>query len=99
MAHLPQAEILARRQHASLDIVHEWETMQGAEWYALQCPCLTDCMCMPHNEVPRIILSQCLYVGELDYFFVEQPFQHVYGFRVRWHCDECEAELACGFPL
>ena len=99
MAHLPSAEIQARRAHATEDIIQEWQTMQGAEWYALQCPCRPDCECMPHNEVPRIVLSQCMYVGELDFFFVEQPFLATYGFRVRWHCDECESEMACGFPM
>ena len=99
MAHLPSAEIQSRRQHATQDIIQEWQTMQGAEWYALQCPCHPNCECMPHNEVPRIVLSQCMYVGELDYFFVEQPFLATYGFRVRWHYDECESEMACGFPL
>ena len=74
MAHLPQIEILARRQHATQDILQEWQTMHVAEWYALQCPCHPDCGCMPHDEVPRIVLSQCLYVGALNYFLVEQPF-------------------------
>ena len=83
MAHLPTAEIQARRQHATQDILQEWQAIQGLEWYAVQCPCRHDCGCMPHNEVPRIVLSQCLYVGELDYFFVEQPFLATYGFRVR----------------
>ena len=57
--------------------------MQGAEWYSLQCPCRPDCECMTYNEVPRIILSECLYGGELDYFFVEQPFLQTHGFRVQ----------------
>ena len=39
------------------------------------------------------------YVGELDHFFVDQPFLPTYNFRVRWHCDECESEMACGFPM
>ena len=98
MARLPNAEIDARRQHATQDIVQEWQAMQGAAWYDLQCPCHPDCGCMPNNEVPRIVSSQCIYVGELD-CFVEQPFLANYGFRVRWHCDECESEMACGFPM
>ena len=95
MAHLSQAEILARREHATQDIIQEWQSMQGAEWYVLQCPCRPNCDCMPYNEVPCIILSQCLYVGELDFFFVEQPFFYqIMGFvfggivmnvRVKWH--------------
>ena len=67
MAHLPQAEILARRQHATQDILQEWQTMQGAEWYALQCPCRLDSGCMPYDEIPHIVLSSCMYVGELDF--------------------------------
>ena len=74
MAHLPNAEIVARRGHASQDIIQEWQTMQGAEWYALQCPCRPDCEHMPEDEVPRIVLSQCMWVGELDYFFHRTAF-------------------------
>ena len=99
MAHLPTAEIHARRGHATQDIIQEWEKMKGAEWYALMCPCYIECSCMPVNEVPRIVLSQCMYVGELDYFYVTQPFHREYGFRVRWHCDSCLNEMACGFPM
>ena len=99
MAHLPQAEIQARRASATQNIISVWQTKQGAEWYAIQCPCQPDCLCMPVDEVPRIVLSNCLYVGELDYFFVDQPFLPTYNFRVRWHCDECESEMACGFPM
>ena len=98
MAHLPSAEIAARRQAATQEIIDEWQTMKGSEWYAIQCPCRIDCFCMPQQEVPRIVLNNCMFVGELDYFFVSQPFQAAYGFRVRWHCDECESEMACGFP-
>ena len=68
MAHLPAAEIQARRQHATTYIIEEWQNMQGAAWYAIQCPCRIDCQCMNHNEVPQIVLSQCMYVGELDFF-------------------------------
>ena len=99
MAHLPQAELDARHAAAKQDILSVWQTMQGAEWYAIQCPCRPDCFCMPVEEVPRIVLSNCMYVGELDNFFVDQPFLPTYNFRVRWHCDECEAEMACGFPM
>ena len=99
MAHLPSAEITARREAATQDILSVWNTMQGAEWYALMCPCRIDCGCMPEDEIPRIVLNNCMYVGELDYFFVTQPFQATYGFQVRWYCDECESEMACGFPM
>ncbi|CAL4105864.1 unnamed protein product, partial [Meganyctiphanes norvegica] len=99
MAHLPSAELAARRQAAFQDILREWQPMQGSDLYAIQCPCRPDCGCIPLNEVPRIVLSSCMYVGELDYFFVEQPFLALYGFRIRWHCDECESEMACKFPM
>ena len=99
MAHLPAAVINARRQHATQYIINEWETMIDADWYAIMCPCNIECGCMPLDEIPRIVLSQCLYVGELDYFFVTQPFLADHGFRVRWHCDSCLSEMACGFPV
>ena len=99
MAHLPGAEIAARREAATQDILSVWSQMQGAQIYALQCPCRIDCGHMPENEVPRIVINNCLYVGELDYFFVTQPFLATYGFKVRWHCDECQEEMACGFPM
>ena len=83
MAHLPSAEIAARREAATQDILSVWNTMQGAECYCLQCPSRIDCYCMPEDEVPWIVLNKCMYVGELDYFFVTQPFQATYGFKVR----------------
>ena len=95
MAHLPAAEIQARREAAMKDILEEW---QGNESVAILCPCRIDCMCMPVNEVERVVLTFCLYPGELDFFYT-QPFYATHGFRVRWHCDECEDEMACGFPL
>ena len=99
MAHLPHAEIVARRTAATQDIISVWQGIKGHEWYAIQCPCRPDCGCMPHDEIPRIVLTNCMYVGEMDYFFVEQPFQATHGFKVRWHCDQCISELACGFPM
>ena len=65
----------------------------------IQCPCRIDCGCMPEGEIPRIVPNNCMFVGELDYFFVTQPFQATYEFKVRWHCDECESEMAFGFPF
>ena len=99
MAHLPGAEIAARREAATQDILSVWSQMLGAQIYSLQCPCCIDCGHMPENEVPRIVINNCLYVGELDYFFVTQPFLATYGFKVRGHCDECQEEMACGFPM
>ena len=73
MANLPRAEIAARREAATQDILSVWSQMQGAKIYALQCPCRIDCGHMPEDEVPRIVINNCLYVGELDYFVVTQP--------------------------
>ena len=84
MAHLPHAEILARRAAASQEIIEEWQTMQGSEVYIIMCPCRIDCGHMSEEEYPRIILNACMFVGELDYFFVHQPFRNQYGFDVRW---------------
>ena len=53
---------------------------------------------MPEDEVPRLRISACYFPGELDYFYVHQPFFEQYGFKVRWHCDECPAEMDCGMP-
>ena len=99
MAHLPSAEIAARREAAKQDILSVWETMKGSEVYILQCPCRIDCECMDEDEYPRIVITNCLYVGELDFFFVMQPFKADYGFYVRWHCAYCAEEMACGFPI
>ena len=56
MAHFPQAELNARHEAAKSDILSEWQSIQGAQWYAVQCPCRPDCGCMPQDEVPRIVL-------------------------------------------
>ena len=102
MAHLPQAEIQARRAAARQDILSQWEQNQGYDWYALSCPCVGGqnfgCNHQPEEEVPHIVLTNCLYVGELDALMVEDPFAE-YGFRVMWLCIECETEFACGIPL
>ena len=97
MDNLPRAEIAARREAATQDILPIWNTTQGAKIYALQCPCKIDCGCMPEDQVPRIIMNNCMFVGELGYFYVTQPFLDTYGFRVTWHCDDCKEEMACGF--
>ena len=94
MAHLPAAEIQARREAAMKDILEEW---QGNSEVAILCPCRIACNCMAVTEVERVILSFCLYPGELDYFYT-QPFNATHGFKVRWHCDQCQEEMACGFP-
>ena len=99
MAHLPHAEIEARHAAVKQDILSVWQEIQGPQWCVTQCPCQPDCFCMPAEEVPRIVMSNCLYVGELDRLFVQQPFLATHGFKVRWHCDTCESEMACGFPM
>ena len=32
------------------------------------------------TEFPQIIFNNCMYVGELGYFTMGQPFQESYGF-------------------
>ena len=71
---LHNAEIVARRAVATEDIISVWQGMQGTQWYAIQCNC------MSVQEVPHIVLSNCMYVGELDYFYVDQPFLATYHF-------------------
>ena len=99
IAHLSPAELGARRATASSKILAGTVQYPGHKWYVLLCPCNIDCGHMPPQEVPRITLSRCHYPGELDYFFTQQPFFSAYKFKVRWHCDECHAELDCGTPF
>ena len=95
MAHLSPAEIVARRQAISQDILAGVANSPGFQWYFLQCPCRIDCECVPEETTPRIILANCPYPGELDYFYTH-PFKNHYGFITAWHCRECESEFACG---
>ena len=67
----------------------------GFDLYYLQCKCKIDCRCDSEDEVPRIHLDKCYYVGELDYIFLEYNKN---GLAVQWHCDCCLNELACGMP-
>ena len=99
MSHLPKAEIAARRGAARSEILAGTAEYPGRKWYALMCPCNIDCGHKAPDKVPRIKLSRCFYPGELDYFFTQQPFWNGYKFKVRWHCDECHAELYCGMPF
>ena len=100
MAQLSANAIQARRQLASAEIIAKWNQRRGFEEYTIQCPCQPDCNHMPKDEIPRLILSFCLYPGELDYFY-QQPFQSTHNFMVRWHCDVrgCHGKLACGAPF
>ena len=98
MAHLAQAVIEDRRAKARAEILARIEDHPVRAWYALMCPCNIDCKCMPLDEIPRVRLSFCLYPGEMDYFFTERPFLAQHNFQIRWHCDECHGELACGTP-
>ena len=97
MAMLSHKQIAQRRQEAMNYILVAWESMQGAQSYTLQCPCDIECDCMPPIDCPHIVLQKCLYVGELDFFIVNQPFLE-YGFEVSWFCNTCEDEMACGMP-
>ena len=101
MAHLGAEVIEQRREMISQFIVTMWGVKQeenDANLYAIHCPCKIDCCHMSIDDVPRIYIPFCLYPGELDYFIVTQPFHQEYGFKLIWHCEECEQELACGFP-
>ena len=101
MAHLGAEVIEQRREMISQFIVTMWGVKQqenDADVYAIHCPCKIDCCHMSIDDVPRIYIPFCLYPGELDYFIVTQPFHQEYGFKLIWHCEECEQELACGFP-
>ena len=79
-------------------IMTQWRNMGSVMGkYYIQCPCFLDCFCTDWEEMPRILLYRCLYVRELDQFYVEQPFAR-YGLHVQWHCEECVSEMACGYP-
>ena len=98
MAHFAPAVIEERRAKAHAEILARIEDLPVRAWYALMCPCNIDCHCMPYDEVPRVRLSFCLYPGEMDYFFTERPFMAQHNFQIRWHCEDCPGELACGTP-
>ena len=98
MTHLPPQVIEQRISQLSGKMLALWQPQQGQTRYAMMCPSDIDCHHMPEEEVPRLRISRCYFPGELDYFFVTQPFLQLYGFQVRWHCDECNAEMSCGTP-
>ena len=93
---LSHEQIIQRRQEAINDIITAWSPARDSQSYIIQCPCHLDCMCN-NKPNPRIILRRCLYVGELDYFEVHQPFVDI-GFLIYWHCTICRDEIACGMP-
>ena len=102
MAHLPRSEILARHQAVIMDIVSEWQKNPGWQEYMISCPCFHEPACdhgLSEDFLPRIIIKNCLYIGELDKLFVEQPLLEQHGFKVTWICYECHTEYACGFPM
>ena len=82
MAHLAQEEIEECRETARTEILAVTAQYPGCKWYVFVCPCNIDCGHMPTEEIPIIMLSRCHYPGELDYFFVEQPFFATYTFKV-----------------
>ena len=98
MAHLNQAQIQARRLRVRDEVLAAVTDLPARPWYALQCKCGIDCLHMPFDEIPRIRLSFCLYPGEFDYYFTQNPFVPEYAFRLRWHCDTCTNEMGCGTP-
>ena len=101
MAHIPPAERELRFNDAKQQLLQSRQELDGpvSDWYIIQCPCRPDCECISKEEVPRLVFSPCLYVGELDRFYVEQPFLETHGFRVMWICDLCNSEFCCGFPM
>ena len=99
MADLPQNVLQERRETMSNAILAYTALYPGLAWCALLCPCNLNCGHMPQEEIPRIMLPECYYPGEYDFFFVQQPFFEAHKFKVRWHCDECHNELACGSPF
>ena len=102
MSFLPESVIYQRRDNLTQEIValyHDLEdSLQNLEWYGLMCPCNIDCNHMPLDEVPRIRVAACYFPGEMDYYFVDQPFLGTLGIKIRWHCDECHEPIACGDP-
>ena len=99
MADLPVQVVQQRRDSIANAILAFNAINPGYDYYAMVCPCDINCGHMPEDEIPRIMLSQCYYPGEYDYFFVKQPFFETHKFKVRWHCDECHAELCCATPF
>ena len=93
---LSHEQIIQRRQEAIDDILVEWSPVRGAQSYIIQCPCQIDCFCN-NEQNPHITLRNCLYVGELDFFEVHQPFIDI-GFFIYCHCNVCRDEMACGKP-
>ena len=97
-AYFSEEYIQQRYEDMQKHIIGQWRSMGSIRGkYYLQCSCLRDCFCTDWEEMPRISLYKCLYPGELDNFFVKQPFAQ-YGLRVQWHCEECWSEMSCGFP-
>ena len=102
MAFLPDVVIHQRRRNLTREIVALYhyleDSLQNLEWYGLMCPCNIDCHHMPLDEIPRLRVAACYFPGEMDYYFVEQPFLDTLGIKICWHCDECQEAIACGSP-
>ena len=97
MSHFSSAMIKLRNTEAQEAILSSWSDRQGKEKYFIHCPCTRTCPCI--TEEQKVTLENCLFVGELDKLFVEQPFVRSHGFLVAWHCDVCKNELSCGMPV
>ena len=95
---LTQAQITAHWAISNANIIRECETMPGYLEYKLACKCIiNNCNHMEGiNICPVIKLDRCLRLGELDNYYVVQPFVSEYGFTLFWHCKHCNAELCCG---
>ena len=96
MSHFTSYEIEQRHSLACKAILIKRQTLPKSAKYIIQCPCKPGCAHM--RQVPRIVLDSCLYVGELDKFYVQQPFLGDFGFRVIWNGQVCSTEQVCGFP-
>ena len=88
-------QVLCRRAEAKTQLLSQWKKKPGHPVYLINCTCFTQFCCLP---MPTLKLIRCLRVGELDYFYVEQPFLTDYGFTLRWHCanEDCQSEVCCG---
>ncbi|CAL4112029.1 unnamed protein product, partial [Meganyctiphanes norvegica] len=83
MAHLPSAELAARRQAAFQDILREWQPMQGSDWYAIQCPCRPDCGCIPSMKCQELFCHHaCMWENSTIFSSSNRS----------WHCMASESD-------
>ena len=74
MLDLPQ-QVLQERRETMTNAILEYNALYpGHAWYALVCPCNLNCGHMPQEEIPRIMLPECYYPGEYDFFLSNNHF-------------------------